>query len=268
VYVLRTARILIMGRRFPAADSVLSRVRSDLPSLRLDVADLKAMSLRSRGELEKSNAMLTAQLARNTNIQAFWLEKMDALGRMGEYAAVGNLFAEHLAGPQVDWTQLHGNAARDFCWTRAMEANALAGSGDTLRLRAIADSIRIVGARSYFERDRRLYHHVLGLVAMHGSRYAEAEHEFQAARIAAAGWTETVAWLARAQLAEGKPGVAVATLRDAYKGPLDAMGRYEPLRELDSLMTVAFHRAGMADSAAKYLSYGRMDGIPANVNLH
>jgi hypothetical protein len=90
---------------------------------------------------------------------------------------------------------------------------------------------------------------------MQGKRYAEAEGEFQAARWGVAGWTETVAWQARAEMAQNKPRDAIATLRQGYQGPLDAMGRYEPRSELDMLMAMAFRQAGMRDSAAVYDRY-------------
>jgi hypothetical protein len=167
----------------------------------------------------------------------------------------GTIAALATSPDKIASSSARGEAARLFCWTRALEANALAGSGDTLRLRALADSIGTIGRWSYFARDTRLHHHVLGLIAMQGKRYAVAVREFQAARWGVSGWTETEAWLARAQLAQHDPVAAVATLRDAYEGPLDAMGRYEPHSELDSLMSVAFRDAGMPDSASVYARY-------------
>ena len=121
----------------------------------------------------------------------------------------------------------------------------------------LADSIDQISLRSYYGRDWRLAHHVRGLIAMQGHRYAEAEREFQAARWGVAGWTRTVAELAKAQLAQRRPRDAIATLRDAYMGPLDAMGRYEPRSHLDFLMAKSFQAAGMTDSATVYAGYVR-----------
>ncbi|HEX5436562.1 MAG TPA: hypothetical protein VFW98_05365, partial [Gemmatimonadaceae bacterium] len=129
--------------------------------------------------------------------------------------------------------------------------------GDTVRLGVLADSIQRVSARSYYGRDWRLAAHVRGLIALHGQRYAEAERDFQAARWGVAGWTRTVAELARAQLAQGHAREAIATLRDGYKGPLDAMGRYETRSQLDLLMALAFRSSGMPDSSAVYARYVR-----------
>lgn len=54
---------------------------------------------------------------------------------------------------------------------------------------------------------------------------------------------------------------AVATLRDAYMAPVDAMGRYQPRSELDYLMSISFAQAGIPDSARAYASYVRTEGV-------
>ena len=259
-YQIRTARALIAQRRIAAAESALSHIASTSKEIRNSIIDVSMLALRERGEWRESNNLIEAYLITHPDDAAFLLEEMDALGRLGEYAAAAHLFDTRIAprlAPPIGSVpqQPRGDAARSFSWTRAMEANAIAGSGDTMRLHAIADSIRVVGALSYLDRDRHLYHHVLGLIAMQGKRYAEAEAEFQAARWGAAGWTETVAWEARAQLAQNKSRNAITTLRQGYQGPLDAMGRYEPRSELDMLMATAFRQAGMQDSAAVYDRY-------------
>ena len=259
-YQIRTARALIAERRLAAADSVLSQIHSTSKDIRNSISDVRMLALRERGEWRESNRLIETYLATQPNDDAFLLAEMDALGRLGEYAAAARLFdtriAPRLAPPIGSAPQRpNGDAARAFTWTRALEANAIAGSGDTVRLHAIADSMRVAGTLSYLDRDRHLYHHVLGLIAMQGKRYAEAEGEFRAARWGAAGWTETVAWQARAQMAQNKPYDAVATLRQGYQGPLDAMGRYEPRSELDMLMAMAFRQTEMRDSAAVYDSY-------------
>ena len=47
------------------------------------------------------------------------------------------------------------------------------------------------------------------------------------------------------------------TLRDAYVGPMDAMGRYEPRSDIDYWMSIAFAQAGMPDSARVYAGHVR-----------
>ncbi|HVX39007.1 MAG TPA: hypothetical protein VHB25_05470, partial [Gemmatimonadaceae bacterium] len=109
-----------------------------------------------------------------------------------------------------------------------------------------------VGARSYYGRDWLLYHHLRGLIALTRRDTATAVRELSQARWGVAGWTETVALLARIRLAHGDAAGAITVLRDAYHGPLDAMGRYVTRTELDALMAQAFARGGSADSAAVY----------------
>jgi DNA-binding SARP family transcriptional activator/tetratricopeptide (TPR) repeat protein/TolB-like protein len=264
-YDERLARLLITARRLDAADSVARRwgavavSRPDLATaVRVDQLDTHVLVLRERGQLRAAVRRIDAYLATHPTIDVLRLEEIDALGRLGDFAGVDRVFRLNLGkGPQAnpEDARLAGDRARYFCWTRAVEANALAASGDTLRLKALADSIRDASALSYYGRDRRLYHHVMGLVAFAGKRYKEAEDDFAAARWEIAGWTETVAWQARAELAQNLALEAIATLRDGYKGPLDAMGRYEPRSELDYLMSAAFSASGNLDSAAVYRRY-------------
>lgn len=118
--------------------------------------------------------------------------------------------------------------------------------------------MRIIGARSGYARDWRLHHHVRGLMAMRGRRWVEAEREFAAARYGSdAGWPRTLVELADAQLHQGRAAAAVGTLRQAYQGALNGMGRYVPRSQLDARMALAFAAAGRPDSAAVYAAHAR-----------
>jgi hypothetical protein len=127
-----------------------------------------------------------------------------------------------------------------------------AGDRDTVRMSILADSIQAIGVRSYYARDWRLYHHVRGLIAMTGKRWAEAELEFSKARWGRSGWPRTLVELARAQYAQGHYAAAIATLRDAYTVQLAAMGLYVPRSELDFEMARTFAASGALDSARVY----------------
>jgi DNA-binding SARP family transcriptional activator len=263
-YAGRLARELIAAREFRAADSVITPWLLDRTRLgaarREHAEDALALLQRERGEFRASLRTLDGM-----HDLAALFEQMDGLSRLGDAQGAVRLFQSKIAeldpaaSRRRDLTSapLAGNAARAFCWSRAQEAEALAGTGDTVTLHALADSIRDVSARSYYGRDWRLHHHVLGRIAMLGGRYAEAEREFEAARWGVSGWTVSLAWLARAQLAQGHALDAVATLRQARAAPLDAMGRYEPHSELDYLSALAFMQAGRADSARVYAAYAR-----------
>ncbi|HEY8310842.1 MAG TPA: tetratricopeptide repeat protein, partial [Gemmatimonadaceae bacterium] len=250
-------RWLIVSRRYDAAEEYAAKLRkSDDPKLREGADDIAAMVARERGQLREANRIFERMFARAGPTDAMHLLHADDLARLGDFASARNEFAAFAKlGPSDGSLSLAGDAARAFAWPRALEADALAASGDTVFLEALADSIEVVGARSYYGRDWNLFHHVRGLVASRGKRYAEAAREFAEARWGYAGWTRTVAELSDAQLAQGRPRDAIATLRHAYASAPDAMGRYMPRSELDLSMSNAFSAAGVSDSARVYRAY-------------
>lgn len=157
-----------------------------------------------------------------------------------------------------------GDEARAFAGEHALEADAISGEADTTVLSAPADSVRIVGARSYYARDWQLYHHIRGLIAMRANHMDDAEREFSAAKARFPGWTRTNLLLARVQTATVHPERALRTLRRAYREPLDAMGRYAPRSDLDFEMTRAFRALAQPDSARVYAGYVRLAWVHAD----
>lgn len=256
VYVERIGRALLMARRYASVDSLVHVWSTDArPPIRVVGFDLKAMLERERGQYRASSATIERLIALDPPSTSLRLEEANSLGRIGDFAGVRRAFAnvDHWPGAPAD-DGLMGDQARAFCWHHALEGAALAGLGDTILLNAMADSIRSVAGHSYYGRDWRLHHHLLGLVAMKGGRFAEAAAQFDSARWTATGWTETNAELARADLALGHTDAALLALREAYQAPLDAMGRYEPRTDLDFLMARAFEQAGNQDSARVYIT--------------
>jgi len=255
------ARLLIAARQYDTADS-LSRswLRSESPELRASAYDLRVLVLRERGELRASNVALdrTETDVPNAGVQTILL-RGNNLGRLGDFAGAEALYERSAHGPRLE-TRFPpvGTAARGFCWHHALLADAIVPSGDTARLRALADTLAVGCAKSFFGRDRRLHHHVRGLLAMLQGRWFDAEAELQQARWGVAeSWTRTNVALAKTELALNQPRAALAALRDAYASPLDGMGRYQPRSELDLLMAHAFRQAGDADSALVYEAYVR-----------
>ena len=256
-YRLILARAMLMAGQPDAADSLLGSVKETDPRNRETRHDIHVLSLREQGRYRESVRVSEQYLRSGDGNGALLYEELDALGRLGEYAAARQLFATRIAPASRTRAMPatpRGDAARWFAWSRALEASALGESADTLLLRALADSLEAIGPRSYYGRDWRLSHHVRGLLAMLAHRPGAAAVEFEQARWGVAGWTGNLAWLGRAQLAAGRPDLALAALRRGYESPLDAMGRYVPRTELDYLMSMAFRQAGMADSAAVYAS--------------
>jgi DNA-binding SARP family transcriptional activator/TolB-like protein len=262
-YAVALGRLLIMARRYESADSLITSLIG-APGGGVGAAgnedawDLRALLQRERGEFRASNRTIGRAAERLSNANWMNLMRANSLGRLGELAAARTVYerATHADNAPVV-VPLQGQAARVFAWHHALEADALGSSGDTLYLRSLADSIELLSARSYYGRDWGLHHHVRGLIAARGQRFEEAVREFGLARWGLAGWTRTLAEMAKAQMALGRPAAALATLRDAYATPLDAMARYEPRSGLDFLMALAFDQSGARDSAQVYARYVR-----------
>jgi tetratricopeptide (TPR) repeat protein len=260
-YAIGLARILIMARRFAEADSVIAGAlragaRDKAHDAMVDALDVRALLERERGQFRRSAETIDSAVAINPDAAVLRLMQANSFARVGEYAKAQAIYAP-MATPARARGSLVSDDARAFSWHHALLADAIAPNTDTIRLLVIADSIELVGARSYYARDWRLPHHVRGLIAMRAGEYLRAEHEFSAARWGVAGWTVSVVNQAQAQLELGRPDDALRTLRNAYAGPLDAMGRYQPRSEIDYWMSVAFTRVGDADSARVYAGFVR-----------
>lgn len=242
-------RTFIIARRFGEADSLVGVLRG-LGSLGASEAlDLAVTTAREHGQFRRAAALLADSTMGLELIQA------DNLVRIGRVTEARRRFeaSGHYDAPR-DAEALSPPQARAFAWAHALEADALWRLGDTTELRSLVDSVRTIGARSYYGRDWNLHHHLAGLLALSLHDTATAERELAAARFGVSGWTATPAMLARIRLAHGDAAGAITLLRDCYRGPLDAMGRYVTRSELDYLMALAFAKSGASDSAAVYAS--------------
>jgi DNA-binding SARP family transcriptional activator/TolB-like protein len=254
------ARMLIVARRYAAADSVTNRIEALYNrAVEGEVADLRGLLARERGRPAEANKLMDDLVARSP-LSAYGIEVVRADNRrlMGDVAGAVRIYEQiSHGGPQPQTSlPLDPGAIRAYCWHHALAADALGESGDTVRLRGIADTLEMACHRSYYGRDWRLHHHVRGLIAARAGRYADAEREFsQAIWTRVEGWSRTAVALARARMALGRPRDAITALRTAYATRLDAMGRYVPISELDYWMAQAFLQAGEADSARVYARY-------------
>jgi DNA-binding SARP family transcriptional activator/TolB-like protein len=263
-YAAALVRRQIEARHYDAADSAIRAWRkSAVPDRVRASTDLQATLLRERGRYREAATVLEELMRTDSDNGAMTLVLGNTYGLLGLARDAERTFETSgthspiVSEPEGGFSTFTGEAARAFAWPHALLADALylAGSSDTLRLAALADSVRVVGSRSYYARDWRLYHHVRGLIAMKGTRWAEAEREFADAEFTGSGWTRTNVELARAQLAQHRPTDAIATLRLAYQASLDGMGRYAPRSEMDLLMAQAFAAAGHRDSASAYAAF-------------
>ncbi|MGH7693509.1 MAG: hypothetical protein ACRENH_00935, partial [Gemmatimonadaceae bacterium] len=223
-------------------------------------ADLRSSYEREHGRFRQSTRIMSRFIAEAPMSAGFGAMVLaDNQRYLGDYAGAARRYEAgvHPPGERLPFP-IPSNAARAFCWHHALAADALAPMGDTIPLRAIADTLSLGCANSFYGRDWRLQHHVRGLIAMQAGRYAEAENEFKRAIWKTIeGWSRTTIELAKAQSALGRPRDAIATLRTGYSTRLNAMGRYAPISEIDFYMAQYFAQAGERDSARVYSDYVR-----------
>ncbi|AHG89075.1 transcriptional activator domain-containing protein [Gemmatirosa kalamazoonensis] len=251
-----TVRTLLVARRFDDADTVVRALLAATPG-RAEPYDVRALLERERGQFRASLRSVDEAVARAHG--TIGVMELGAYARLHDAAGLARL-QRRLTPPMppaLVMRPLVGPEARAWAWWLALDADARAESGDTVGLRAVADSLERVGRLSYYARDWGLHDHVRGLLAERAGRWDEAARDFERAMYGRAGWTRTNAELARAYLALGRPADALRVLRWACAAPLDAMGRYETRTELDLLMARAFAAAGTRDSARTYAGYVR-----------
>ncbi len=171
---------------------------------------------------------------------------LDAMGRHREAAALFDSISRWRV-PGLP-PSLYG---RNRAWALTQAANARTAGGDTAGLLALADTVAVYGAQSAYGRDRRLFHHVLGLAAAARGDDDAAAGEFRASmRSLRVGYTRSNAELARALLRLRRPAEAVAVLQPALEGTIEGSSLYVSRTELHELLARAWDAAGNRDSAA------------------
>jgi tetratricopeptide (TPR) repeat protein len=258
---IELARMLLVARRYEAADSVIATMDSTASSAaRETVADLRGTVARERGRVREATRIIDRLADSPASAGFLEMSRAQSLRALGDYAQAARRYEAPAHSPNEGRLTfpLPATSARAFCWHHALAADARAPDGNVAWLAAVADTLAAACGNSYYGRDWRLHHHVRGLIAMHERRFAEAEREFaQAVWSPVEGWGRITVELARAQVALGRPRDAITTLRTGYATRLDAMGRYVPISELDFWMSQTFAQAGESDSARVYAGYVR-----------
>ncbi|MGH9885091.1 MAG: hypothetical protein ACREBE_06165, partial [bacterium] len=167
----------------------------------------------------------------------------------GDGRAAAAVFAKRV---QWEWSHLSpGFQARHRTWNATLEAMGLTAAGDTIALRALADSVETWGRGSSYGRDRKAHHYVRGLVLAAAGHHEDAAREFRAAvHSPSLGFTRVNYELARCLLALSRPREAIAVLRSALHGIADASNLYITRTALHELLAESYDRAGVVDSAA------------------
>lgn len=251
IYEERVAAIHLLARDYAWVDSVSTAwMASPDRTRRLSGTDL-AFTLRRELGQYLASARLVERL-RPGEAGGLTLVAANSLARTGRLAEADRLYETTAHNPRDRKEPVQGDAARGFAWQHALLASVLREAGDTTRLAALADSIQRIGNRSYYGRDWNLFEYVRGVLALRAGHPADAATHLERARWGRAGWTEIDVVLAEAYEKTGRIDAAVKVLRDAYGGPLDAMGRYVPRTELDFALVTAYTLAGKPDSARWY----------------
>ncbi|HXI20540.1 MAG TPA: hypothetical protein VNH46_05620, partial [Gemmatimonadales bacterium] len=166
---------------------------------------------------------------------------------LGEYRQAAALFDSIARGPRDSTAS---QVARHRVWTETLRATALAAAGDTGRLGAIADSVQRWGQASGYGRDRRLHHHVRGLLLAARGEDDSAAVEFRRAIFGpAVGYTRTNLELGRVLLRLHRPAEAAAWAEAGLRGPFDGTNTYVTQTELAELAALAWDAAGDRERA-------------------
>ena len=183
---------------------------------------------------------------------SYALLEAQVLFEVGRYRSAAALF-DSIARIRLSGFDSRSYDARQRAWALTHAANALAAAGDTTRLAALVDTIRMVGARSLLARDQRLHHHARGLLLVARGDDAGAVEAFRRSIISlGAGYTRTNYVLANALLRLGRPREAVAVLQPAVGQSIEGSGMYVTSTELEALLAKAWDAAGVRDSAAPH----------------
>jgi tetratricopeptide (TPR) repeat protein len=145
--------------------------------------------------------------------------------------------------------------ARRRTWAMTHLTTVFAAMGDTARIAALVEPLRVSGAGSGYGRDRVMYHYARGLLwAARGEAGVPAE--LRAAIFSSTfGYTRVNVALAKLYLDRGQPEEAVPLLRAALHGPLEASNLYVTHTELHALLARAFAAMRVTDSVAVHRAY-------------
>lgn len=143
--------------------------------------------------------------------------------------------------------------ARNRVWAWTHMADALASMGDTIRLSALADSVRILAEASGYARDTRMHYHIRGLLLASRGFSFEAAQAFEKAMTSPSdGFSRTNYELAGTWLRLKRPKDAIPTLQAAIRGSFEGGNLYVTRTDLQERLAEAWDAAGVKDSAAEH----------------
>jgi serine/threonine protein kinase/Flp pilus assembly protein TadD len=252
----------IRAGAFQDADRLLrEQARAGPPDVQTEALWFLIISLRCQGRLRE--ALAAAQELRQLRPEMPEPRMAEAqvlleLGRGPAAAARFDSLATQFGRRERAGTS--PELARFTAWHLTHAAHARAASGDTVALEALADSIQRLGAESLSALHQRLHHHVRGLLLTARGDPALAAREFFRATlwpdVAGSPYSRTSLELGRTLLSLDRPHDAIAVLRPALRGPLEAAFFYATHTELHEALGRAFDAVGETDSARVH--FGRV----------
>lgn len=249
--------IALRSGDFATADRLIADYLNSSSPQTLDYADQAELtSLRMQGRLVEALPYAEAMRKRSINPGIRGAAPYEAVyeasilydaGRYAEAAAKFDSVGRNPLGESPT------RQARHRTWLAALRATALAAAGDTTPLRQLADSAEVWGQISGYGRDRRLHHHIRGLLREAEGDLSGAAIEYRAAIFSPTiGYTLTNLFAARVLMKLGKPAEALPLLRSAQMGPFDGPNLYLSRTVNQEAMAQAFAQAGQQDSARIY----------------
>jgi DNA-binding SARP family transcriptional activator len=254
---------LIRAGDFSAADRLLAeRARDGSRFVRVEAIWWQIISFRNQARFDEAfrAAHRYRVLVGDTDATARLPEAqvLFEAGRQRDAAAQFDTAAVllHIAPAPGAPDSGRGLKARPHAWHFTHVAAAYAALGDTTRLARLVDSVEAFGEQSAYGRDRRLHHHLRGLLLLARGRREEAAASFRSAVFSSTvGYTRTNLELGRVLMTLGKPREAAAVLGPALRGDLDASNYYVTHAELHEQLARAFEAAGERDSARVHYAW-------------
>jgi DNA-binding SARP family transcriptional activator/tetratricopeptide (TPR) repeat protein len=239
-YVVR--RLILMERYDEAARRVQPLLDSPNVAVYGPGRWMKVITLRNQGRLREALQIVRRGTPHPQAHGLVTLESGDAQGAV-------SILAPLARSDQSPFSP--GIRARHTTWFKTLYGRALAAAGDTLRLRALADTVELWGQRSNYGRDRRAHHYLRGVLLIARGRDAEAAVELrEAIHSSSHGFTRVNYELGKTLLRLDRPADAVPVVRAALHGDIDGSNLYMTRTELHELLAQAFDRLGARDSAA------------------
>lgn len=243
--------VLWRAGRFSHADSVF-RVMSENPATAAEGLKWLSISLRTQGRVEEALAparrlRALMQAPRKDAVPYLGLFEAQVWFDLGNHRRAAAVFDSISRAPMYS---VAPQVARNLVWTQTLRATSLTAAGDTALLPRIADSVEAWGQLSGYGRDRRLHHHIRGLLLTARGALEWAVAEFrQGIFSTTSGYTRTNLELGRVLLRLGKPLEAAALAEAGLRGAYESTGTYVTMTELAELAAVAWDAAGVRDSA-------------------